>query len=138
MKQLLLALTLITFSTKLFSQTTIDESELCDNLKAYQNKTVTLLEWYSSSDQSDKWSLRSQNKNYEETNSMINFDQTEQNDIFYSRKIGLKGCKYILRIPYSLIVPNVSNDPILITGKITEVNSRGDKAILEVTNISRP
>jgi len=137
MKQISLLFGLLLLVNASFSQIRLAETTLCDDGRSYLNKTVTFRAMYFASHQSDNWNLRAQDRDYERINSAVNFNQTQDNDKFYTRKIVTEGCNYFLRIPYGLPVPNVGMDFISITGKITYVTRNADIMLIEVKQITR-
>ena len=116
-------------------QIRLSTGDLCDNGNAYKNKSVRFSYSYSDAEQlGGQWSLRSQSTEYERINSSVKFGLTYDNDKFYTR-IMFADCKIILRIPYSLTVPNVTNSYINVTGTVTGVGN--SYVMIQVSQITR-
>ena len=117
------------------SQIRLSTGDLCDDGNAYKNKSVRFSYSYSDAEQlGGQWSLRSQSTEYERINSSVKFGLTYDNDKFYTR-IMFADCKIILRIPYSLTVPNVTNSYINVTGTVTGVGN--SYVMIQVSQITR-
>jgi hypothetical protein len=108
---------------------------ICDDGYAFKNKTVKFQAFYQAGEQvGDKWPLKSQGVDYERINSAINYGLTTGNETFYTR-ISYVSCKLILRIPYSINVPNATIGMFSIIGKVTTVGN--SYVVVEVTSITR-
>lgn len=125
MKKYFLFLLLAATTLHSFSQAKktiiVTTANLCDDIDKYKNKDVAFEVFYSNA-QNQMWGLRVTNRDEEKLNSCVNFGICEQDDVYYTRKT-VDDCKLVLRIPYTLSVPNLSSGFIIVGGK---VDSKGN------------